>query len=185
MYLRIALDADLEFHTFVTKFAEVYYEEWVSFPDLSRDRDYFLTILETSRLLGLPGALCNIDATHIQLDKNPKEHKFRCSDRNGEQSIAFQVACGHDRTIYHVSDAFNGSQCDTNTLKNDEKLLNALFNKYKDVEFIIYDLDGTPHVVKGLYFISDNGYPKWSGLMRPIKSTLDGGRCTTQSGLKV
>ena len=35
-------------------------------------------------------------------------------------------------------------------------------------------MDGTPHVVKGLYFISDNGYPRWSGLMRPMKQTLDG-----------
>jgi hypothetical protein len=153
------------FHEFVTNFSKHFYDEYVFFPDLQRDRNQFITVLETFRLLGMPGAIANIDATHVQLDKNPAEHKFRCNNRKGQQSIAFQAACGHDRRIFHVSKAFVGSQCDSNTLKSDHDMLHALFQKYKDIEFVIYDMDGTPHIVRGLYFISDNGYPKWSGLI--------------------
>ena len=41
----------------------------------------------------------------------------------------------------------------------DRTLLNALMEKYKDVDFIVYDKDGIAKHMKGLWLLSDNGYP--------------------------
>ena len=54
------------------------------------------------------------------------------------------------------------------TIRKCDEIREALYTKYKDVEFILYDKDGNPFVVKGAYFLSDNGYPDWRSLVRPI-----------------
>jgi hypothetical protein len=52
-------------------------------------------------------------------------------------------------------------------------LLEALFKRYEDYYFIIYDKKGKASIVKGLYFITDNGYPRWAVLIRPDNNAQD------------
>ncbi len=65
----------------------------------------------------------------------------------------------HSRRVYYVIDAFCGAENDKTNIRICADIKNILFDKYKDVEFFIYDENGKPLVVKGAYFLSDNGYP--------------------------
>ena len=58
------------FKQFIKNYSAKYCDIWLKFPDPSEDRDAFLNALETYRMLGLPGAVCSVDATHITLDKH-------------------------------------------------------------------------------------------------------------------
>ena len=155
------------FKQFINNYSKYYYSKYVRFPE--SDSKELYENLETYRLLGFPGCLGSIDATHIFWEKCPHELHFRCTGKEGEPSLVFQCAVSHNRFVYHISKGFVGSYCDITTIKHDQELLHALMEQYKDVEYIVYDSQGTARRMKGLWFLSDNGYPTtFSMLIRPI-----------------
>ncbi len=87
--------------------------------------------------------------------------------------MAFQCVVSHSRRVHYVSKAFCGAENDYTTVRKCDEIRDVLFYKYKDVEFVLYDENGNPFVVKGAYFLSDNGYSDWRSLIRPINDPQD------------
>ena len=158
------------FHIFLEKYSANNYNKYVYFPDPTTEagRAELAQIMESYRLLSFTGCVGSLDATHVKWEKCDKEWKWRCNGKEGYPTVAFQCVVSHTRRVYHVSKAFCGAENDLTTIRKCDEIRDALFNKYKDVEFVLYDAAGNPFVVKGAYFLSDNGYPDWRSLIRPI-----------------
>jgi hypothetical protein len=58
--------------------------------------------------LGLPGAWCSIDGTHVPLGKCPEDAKVMYTGRYGKPTMAFIVLAGHNYQIFHCSSGYPG-----------------------------------------------------------------------------
>jgi len=70
--------------------------------------------------LGLPGAWCSIDGTHVPLDKCPEYTKVMYTGRYGKPTMAFVVLAGHNYQIFHSSKGYPGYLYDIQLVTNDE-----------------------------------------------------------------
>ena len=153
------------FIKFLKDYATLYYDEYVYFPKPGSAE--LAKIMESYRVLSFTGCLGSIDASFVPWEKCDKEWKWRCTGKEGQPAVIFQCVVSHSRRVHYVSNAFCGSENDMTTIRKCAEIRHALFELYKDVEFVLYDADGKPFVVKGAYFLSDNGYPDWVSLIRP------------------
>jgi hypothetical protein len=163
------------FHKFITEYPKLHYEKYVYFPDPGTKEH--TDAKEAYRKLGFPGQAYSIDGTKVPWDKCDKENKWRCHGREGYPTVSFQVACDHSRKIYYISPAFCGAENDITTVKKCDDLLDVIFEKYKDVEYILFDEFGNAYVVIGLWGSTDNGFPRWPQFPRPIQSCRNNIEC--------
>ena len=161
------------FREFVTNYSKHYYHDFVRFPEVgSKELE---RNMEIYRKLGFPGCIGSIDGTHIPWEMCPENLHFECS--NGKEmckTVSFQCAVSHDRFVYHISGYFHGKHCDMTTVRNDPVLQAALFSKFKDVLFLVYDKDGNEILMQGGWFLTDNGYPiSYTICIRPLVVTTN------------
>jgi hypothetical protein len=124
--------------------------------------------------LGLPGAIGSVDCTHLHWRMCPTELSNYC--KNGKYTyatVAFQVCVNHNRKVMSVSEMFYGAHSDV-TINRYDDFVNKVAEKklYKDIEFVVTAPDGSITVLKGVYFITDNGYTKEDYFMMPSKVYL-------------
>jgi hypothetical protein len=120
--------------------------------------------------LGLPGAVGSVDATHLHWRKCPVELTNFCKGKEGYPTVAFQVVVNHSRKIMSVGELFYGGHNDKTLNRFDEFVIQISEKSlFDDEEFIIIAPDGIEIKVRGLYFISDNGYTKEAHFMMPSK----------------
>jgi hypothetical protein len=58
--------------------------------------------------LGLPGAWCSTDGTHVPLGKCPEDAKVMYTGRYGKPSMAFIVLAEHNYQIFDCSSGYPG-----------------------------------------------------------------------------
>jgi hypothetical protein len=120
--------------------------------------------------LGLPGAIGSVDCTHLHWRMCPTELYNFCKGKYDFATVAFQVCVNHNRKIMSVSDMFYGAQNDKTINRYDVFVTKVAEKKlYKDIEFILTALDGSIIKLKGIYFITDNGYNEDDHFMMPSK----------------
>jgi hypothetical protein len=153
------------FLTFLKNFSK-YKHIFIPLPTRQDIRDNMLQYSQ----LGLPGAIGSVDATHLHWRQCPVQLTNYCKGKEGYPTVAFQVVVNHSRKIMSVGELFYGSHNDKTLNRFDEFVIKiADEGLYDDEEFIIMAPDGTPVKVRGLYFISDNGYTKDDHFMMPSK----------------
>ena len=154
------------FKKFVVNYSRVFYDNYVYFPKGSE----LLDIMEVYRRLGFPGCVGSIDCTHIKWAACNTDNKWKATGKEGFPTLSFEAIVSHDRRCLHISVAFLESYNDITISKNDECVRKIVAGSLADVEYILYDEDGVPHVCTGAYMLSDNGYLNQSVFMCPWKT---------------
>ena len=93
------------FKQFVINYSYKCFSKYVYFPEVGSAE--LTSVMEVYRLLGFPGCLGSLDATHVKWDKCPSEHKWRCTGKEGEPTVVFQVVVSHSKQVFHVSEVIN------------------------------------------------------------------------------
>jgi hypothetical protein len=154
---------------FLSWFQDTFYAELVRLPE----GDELRASLSTYARLGVPGAYCEADGTHLAWDSCPAAHHARYTGKEGYPTIAFNVSVLHNRRVIYVAPWCAGGVNDQTQARHDE-----LFTKMRDgeihpeIEYALFDEHGVAKKHKGLYIIVDNGYFQWRCLMAPLKHSL-------------
>jgi hypothetical protein len=109
------------FKKFITTFVNEFFNDYVINPvgaDLAN-------IMETYRLLGLPGCIGSMDVTHVPLLRCPKDARHLCTGKEKYPTLAFQVVVDHNRRITNVSRSFFGA-CSDKMINNDDDFSNQI-----------------------------------------------------------
>jgi hypothetical protein len=153
------------FHTFVKKFAILYYDQFIRMPGEASLKER----MAHYAALGLGGAMGSLDCTRLWWNHCPKWLRNLCIGKEGFPTLAFLLCCDHNRNIFHVSrQAYLGALNDINIAKIDPFILDILGGKETKVEFTLIKADGTRTQCYGAYLISDNGYLQTSVFIDPI-----------------
>jgi hypothetical protein len=139
-------------HNFVSSFEHIY----IKFPD----GDKLKAVNDAYSLMGFPMCCGSMDATHIKLGKCPYTLKQLCTGKEGYPTLAFNCVVGPNRECYYCSQWFHGSNNDIVISKNCKMCDDMLEGKLAEVEGVMFDEKGEPHMCKGGYIIVDGGYPK-------------------------
>ena len=140
-------------------------------------------VLAVYTRLGFPGCLGSMDCTHVRWLRCPFHLLNSCHGKEGFPTLAFQVLVDHGRQIRHVSQSFYGAMNDINVCRVDPIVRDDTHgllsgdgnnrNRYKEVEFTVYDKDGQPIVIRGAYIITDGGYEPLAIFVNPNVSRMD------------
>jgi hypothetical protein len=163
------------FHRFNQVFVRSLYGDWVHPPSSKEQVDEALTIYKR---LGLPGAIGSTDCFHLFWDRCPAQLKVDC--RNGRYTrctLVWSVSNDHHRKIYALTDPFHGTVSDK-TIQVYDGFLQSVHLKtnplFGNVQYTLFDDEGTPKQREGAWIISDNGYHKWNTMQCPPTT------CTSQ-----
>jgi hypothetical protein len=118
--------------------------------------------------LGLPGAWCNIDGTHVPLGKCPEDAKVMYTGRYGKPTMAFIVLAGHNYQIFHCSSEYPGYLNDIQLVTNDGEIM-LLKQWQTKIPSGVPDVDLITTFVGG-YCISDAGLPKSALYLDPTNN---------------
>ena len=155
------------FHTFVKRFALLYYDEFIRCPGEASLKER----LAHYAALGLGGAMGSVDCTRIWWNHCPKWLRNFCIGKEGFPALAFLLICDHNRQIIHVSrNAYLGALNDINIAKIDPYIIDLMEGKFQHVEFTLLKPDGTRVQCYGAYLISDNGFLQNSVFIDPFKA---------------
>ena len=109
------------------------------------------------RRLGLPGAWCSIDGTHVPLGKCPEDAKVMYkSGRYPKPTMAFIVLASHNYQILYCSQGYPGSQNDIQLVQQDKFMQELSTGRYSPVPFWECKTENNVTVFVNGYCISDN-----------------------------
>ena len=121
---------------------------------------------------GFDGAIASADATHIIWDRCSFKLKNQHSGGKEKNSTrAFEISVNHRRKILASTVGLPGRWNDKTVVRFDG-FLTAIHEgrSYADVEYQLYNSDGTKTTYQGAYVLVDGGYLTWSCLIPPYKS---------------
>jgi len=154
------------FKTFVTNFAKHFRSAFIRMPT----GEELNAVLAIYQKLGFPGCIGSMDCTHVKWLCCPAELTNLCTGKEGFPTLSFQIVVDHARKINHVSVSGFGTMNDINICQVDVIVRNNTHglldetgrnrNRYKDVEFTVFDENGQPVIIKGAYIITDGGYER-------------------------
>jgi len=135
--------------------------------------DHLQRVMDTYARLGFPGAVGSVDCTHVPWNKCPIELKNLCKGKEKFPSLSFEVVVDHTRRIHSCTDGFIGTASDAVIVVNDPYCRAIASGLYEEVEFSLYNEDGTWTTFTGAYLICDNGYSdKWI-FQKPLNNGVD------------
>jgi len=118
--------------------------------------------------LGLPGAWCSIDGTHVPLGKCPEDAKVMYkSGRYPKPTMAFIVLASHNYQILYCSQGYPGSQNDIQLVQQDKFMQELSNGRYSPVPFWECKTENNVTVFVNGYCISDGGLPRHTLYMDP------------------
>lgn len=88
-------------------------------------------------------------------------------------SLSFEVVVDHERRIHSCTEGFVGTAPDNVIVVNDEYCRAIAGGLYKEVEFSLYNGDGTFTTFRGAYLISDGGYSNVWMFQKPMHNACD------------
>jgi Plant transposon protein len=124
-------------------------------------------------LAGFPGCVCSVDCVHVRVWGVSANLKQISTGKEHFPSRVFEVAVNRRGMIVSATKGFYGSVVDMTIVKFDSAMVSMRNGVYSEYEYLLYDADGYPNVVKGGYCICDNGYLKWPTMMAPSKGRAD------------
>jgi hypothetical protein len=160
------------FKKFVRWGCKCLYPQYVKRPQTQAEFD---ALMEPYTALGLPGTLCSIDATHVELHWCSDNEKISATGKSGKPTRAFQIAVNFERKILSTTKGYYGSWNDKTIAKRDTFLKDLRDNKIgKDIKWRLYGCDGVSQERIGfLHAICDGGYPSWGNLLCAKTPTTD------------
>ena len=87
---------------------------------------------------------------------------------------AYQLTVNHKRQILATTQGFPGRWNDKTVVRFDRfvcNIANGLL--YDNIEYTLFDTQGIPTTMKGLWLLVDNGYLNWSCTVPPYKEAID------------
>ena len=165
------------FLKFIPRFRDELMATWVKYPTTF---DEAKPIMDDFARLGYPGAVGSVDCTHIHWGMCPAMAQNVFIGKEKIPTLAFECVVDHKGRCLYVSEGHPGARSDKTIVKTDAFVM-AVKRKeilHDDVVFKIFDADGAEREVRGAWFITDNGYPRWRILQAPIKS------CSTRHEMK-
>lgn len=86
-------------------------------------------------------------------------YKYSILGKEKYPTLVFECVVDHSMKIHSCSKAYHGAVSDKEVVMYDCYARNVAAGMYKDYTYHLYDENGVKRKVRGLYFITDNGYP--------------------------
>ena len=118
--------------------------------------------------LGFHGCVGSTDTTHVRWDRCPNMLRHDYIGKENYPCLRYLLVVDHRLYIYHCSDGYAGGNNDKKISRLDEFIQAMLEGMYSDLEYFLYDEDGTPILCEGGYLICDGGFLKCSIFMDPM-----------------
>ena len=157
------------FHKFIRGMVTHFFAESVKPPT----GDKLTEVMATYARLGYPGAVGSIDCTHIYWGKCPVRLTNLCKGKEKVPSLSFEVVVDHTGCIHSCTEGFVGTCSDKMIVVNDAYAKQVSRGLYKDVEYSLYNKDGSFTTYRGCYFISDCGYTRLWMFQMPLLNVHD------------
>jgi hypothetical protein len=159
------------FHLFCENFVTHFYDKYVY-----RPKDQQLKkVLEVFGKMGLPGCIGSTDCVHLKWDRCPVSLNQVCSGKEGYLSLAYSCTVDHHRRILGSTSSFYGARNDKTIVRHDTYITDVRNKKvHEEVEYDMF-INGVLKRVKGVYYLCDGGYHRWSCMINPIKHTISRG----------
>ncbi len=158
--------------TWCRKFTEEIFPEHVFLPKTKED---IAKAMGEYSILGLVGAICSMDVTHVRWDRCPYTLHNLYAGKEGYPTVALEMACTHDLRFISCMDGMYGSLNDKAIVRFDQ-LSTLLQNQsaFPGVEFEVRtNSTGGRKKLKGPYAIVDGGYHRWRHLMSASRLISD------------
>lgn len=121
--------------------------------------------------MGLPGCIGSTDCVHLKWDRCPVGLAQLCSGKEGYPTLAYSCTVDHHHRILASTSSYWGAKNDKTIVRGDTYITDVREKKvHADVEYSVY-VNGVLKPVKGVYYICDGGYHKWTCMMNPMKHT--------------
>jgi hypothetical protein len=156
------------FHRFVDGFVECCYDEFVRMPE----GEDLAQVMEMYSVLGFPGAVGSMDATHVRLGKCPNSYIPVCKGKEGYPSLAWMCVVDHSKEFRYVGEFVFGATPDKSMCNTDPFLNEVEGGKYRDTRFFTLDDQGKLQACRGGYFITDAGMIKRACYVDPMKQRI-------------
>lgn len=157
----------LAFNTFTENFVNVYYGDYISRPTGAKLDSMMAVFIK----MGLPGCIGSTDCVHIKWDRCPADWRHYCKGKEGYPTLVYSVTVDHNRRILGISGSNFGSYNDKTLVRYDTYITDVHDGTvHSDVEYDLY-IDGVLTKQKGVYYLCDGGYHKWSCMINPMKHT--------------
>lgn len=157
------------FHAFIRGMVKYFFKDTVKPPTGERLK----VVMDTYARLGYPGAVGSIDCTHIFWNKCPVAMSNLCRGKDKFPSLSFEVVVDHKGFIHSCTDGFVGTCSDKLIVVNDPYAKLIARGLYKDVEFSLYNENGSFTTYAGCYLISDCGYTRQWMFQMPVHNACD------------
>lgn len=112
--------------------------------------------------------MCSTDGVHIRWDACPDGLNVLATGKEKYPTLSYSVTVGHNKCIYSSTASFLGAQNDLTTSRYDGFLNDIKNGKYDLVTYTLFDKDGIPYVVFGVWVLCDGGYHKWKFMQCPL-----------------
>jgi hypothetical protein len=155
------------FHTFCSNFVEHFYSVFVYRPT----GDKLSRVMKVFEQMGLPGCIGSTDCVHLKWDRCPVGLAQLCSGKEGFPTLAYSCTVDHHHRILASTTSYWGAKNDKTIVRGDTYITDVREKKvHDDVEFNVY-VNGVLKPMKGVYYICDGGYHKWTCMINPMKHT--------------
>ena len=161
--------------TFFHKWCEAFAAWGVPIHVKPPDENDYDAMKECMRLYaeaGLDGCICSIDGVHFRWDRTTYSLKNTHVGKAGYPTRGYQIALLHNRYIIAVSDGFDGA-CNYKTQLRFNDLMNSMRRgeRFRDIRYNLFQLDGTVNEGQGVWVLCDGGYLGWP-LMQYISMAI-------------
>ena len=87
---------------------------------------------------------------------------IRVAGKESYPTLAYNVVVSHAKEIFHITPSRPGTQNDKTLVRFDNFITGLSENPvFRDVTYILRDVNGVPKMYTGAYVINDGGYHKW------------------------
>jgi DDE superfamily endonuclease len=161
----------LFFKRFCKVGSNIMFKKWVHEPCTNDE------LKEASRpytAAGFPGCIGSADGVRVRLWSCSYSLKHQNIGKEGYPVRTYQVTVGNNGKIHACTRGWPGKDPDVTISEGDPFFKRIQTDHlYRNFEWEYRDTDGQVHREKGAWLIVDNGYPDWTFLQCPPKSTMD------------
>ena len=155
------------FLDFCGNFVDSYYSTYIYRPEGEK----LTRMMNVYSRMGLPGCIGSTDCVHLKWDRCPIGITNLCKGKEGYPSLSYSCTVDHHRRILGVTRSNYGTRNDKTIVRLDTYIMDVHLKKVnQDVEFDVF-VDGSLVKRKGVYYLCDGGYHKWTCMINPMKHT--------------
>jgi hypothetical protein len=157
----------LNFHTFISNFVERYYDDYIHRPSGQK----LANMMKVYEKMGLPGCIGSTDCVHVKWDRCPLSLTNLCKGKEGYPTLSYSCTVDHHRKILGVTRSNWGTRNDKTIVRVDTYITDVHKGKVNsEIDYNVL-VDGGFKKMRGVYYLCDGGYHKWTCMMNPMKHT--------------